>query len=139
MKSKIDAYLQLSSELVSAFGSSAFDESLWLASSSIGANSTLGSTGHDVETELYGYDSPTLSPSMAPTVLTPAPTPTLFFDPANSTLSDDETDETAVIAGSTAAAVVGSGAIGAVAYNYATSGLSKVAADSAGDMPEISV
>ena len=72
-------------------------------------------------------------------MLTPAPTPTLYFDPTNSTLSDDETDQTAVIAGSTAAAVVASGAVGAVAYNYATSGLSKVAAEAASDVPEISV
>ena len=139
LKTKVEAYLQLSSELITAFGSSAFDESLWLASTSFGANSTLRSTGHDIDTELFGYDSPTLFPSAAPTMLTPAPTPTLYFDPTNSTLSDDESDQTAVIAGSTAAAVVGSGAVGAVAYNYATSGLSKVAAEAASDVPEISV
>lgn len=138
LKTEIEAYLQLSSELTAAFGSAAFDESLWLASTSYEANSTLGSAGHDLDTELYGYDSPTPFPTSV-SVNTPAPTPTLYFDPNNSTLSSIDDDETAVIAGSTAAAVVGSGAVGAVAYNYATSDLAKVAQEGVSDLPEISV
>lgn len=138
VKTEVEAYLQLSSELTTAFDSTGFDESLWLASTSFGANSTLGSSGHDLDTELYGYDSPTPFPTTL-SVNTPAPTPTLYFDPTNSTLSSTDDDETAVIAGSTAAAVVGSGAVGAVAYNYATSDLAKVAQENIGDLPEISV
>lgn len=135
--SEVDAYLKLSGELKSAFNSRAFDESLWLASTSFGCNVTLGSTGHDLDTELYGYDHPTAAPTLAG--VTPAPTPTLFWEADNSTLSNADDDETVIIASSTAAAVVGTGAIGTVMYSYATSDLVKVTADPADGIELLSV
>ena len=100
---------------------------MWLACTSFGCNVTLGSSGHDLYTELYGYDHPTAAPTLARS--TPAPTPTLFWESDNSTLSNTDDDETVIIASSTAAAVVGTGAVGTVVYSYATSDLVKVTAD----------
>jgi hypothetical protein len=139
VKSEIDTYLQLSSELTTAFNSLAFEESLWLASTSLGVNSTLDNAGHDLDTLLRGYDDLTNAPSPSPTTRTPAPTPTTYFDPTNSTLGTDDEDQTGIIAGSTAAGVVGAGAVGAVAYNYASSDLVKVAAEPAEGIEMLSV
>ncbi len=136
--SEIEAYLKLSAELTTAFNSKAFDESLWLASTSFGCNVTLKSEGHDLDTELYGYDHPTAAPT--PAAGTPAPTPTLFWEADNSTLSNAaDDDETVIIASSTAAGVVGAGAVGTVVYSYATSDLVKVAADPADGIELLSV
>jgi len=123
----------LSTELRQAFASSAFNDSIFLASLSYGANASLLMGGSDLSTELQGYDNPTAAPTAVPSVYdnTPAPTPTLYFVLPNSTSVGVTSDETALVAGSTAGAVVGAGALGAVAYNYASNGLLKVAAEPA--------